>query len=291
MYIAIFTASIILTCCSQMEARVSGEHQPLVLGHAEGLVEVGELLYSDNFDNLDRWIAQIEEVTNCDHEPRLKTLNGVFDAFMPCGGTTVWFDTRIDGPVTILFDVVLPSTYRDSQGLVPRDLNMFWHASDPAGGDGILTTQDDLYNGAFVSYRSILGYYASLGGRENTSTRLRRYPRWDIGGQEVDEILLSHRDNNPDYRIVPNHIHRIQIVTFQDLQQFIVDGRVVYEIRAGFPVTVFTTDRRTEERIYDTGDFPVYEGGWFGFRMLRSHYRYSNFRVYRLHETTSNSNN
>jgi hypothetical protein len=68
-----------------------------------------------------------------------------------------------------------------------------------------------------------------MGGRENTTTRFRRYPRTE-DGSAVTHISLADRDEQQEYLI---HTHTIQLVVYKDVVQYIVDGRVFYEIRKG----------------------------------------------------------
>ncbi|TVQ16539.1 MAG: right-handed parallel beta-helix repeat-containing protein, partial [Balneolaceae bacterium] len=158
--------------------------------------------------------------------------------------------------------------------------NVFWHASDPNDAANVLN--NELYTGVFSSYHKQRGYYASMGGRDNTTTRFRRYPRTE-GGSAVTHISLADRDEQQEYLIKPDHTHTIQLVVYKDVVQYIVDGRVFYEIREGDEVTLEGSESDRDGRaLYDTDRFPAYDGGWVGFRMVNSHHVYSNFRVYRL---------
>ena len=75
-------------------------------------------------------------------------------------------------------------------------------------------------------------------------------------------------------------------MAYDDVIQYIVNGRVVYEISEGDEVQVEARDEKEakvlEDAVYDLKRFPVYEEGYFGFRMVGTHHLYSNFQVYEL---------
>lgn len=251
---------------------------PEVLGYGEGKFKIGEEIYRNDFENDNDWILQIEESDEAT-EPRVVFDEGMLDILMPGRGATIWNRTKFTGPVAITYTVKAPTTYVDEMGIVVRDINSFWHASDPNSPQDIFN--DDKYTGAFVSYHNQQGYYASMGGRDNTTTRFRRYPR-EKNGSPVDHISLSERDGIDGYLIQPDKTHAIQLVVFEDVIQYIVDGQVFYEIRDGDTVTIAKEDGSEEEVIYTAERFPVYSEGWFGFRLVNTHHQYSNFRVHRL---------
>ena len=88
--------------------------------------------------------------------------------------------------------------------------------------------------------------------------------------------------------ITPGKWHTIQLVAFGDIVQYIVDGRVVYEIRKGDLISVEVPaiknggERSTKNCVYNADDFPPHTSGYFGLRMVRSHHQYKNLTVYRL---------
>jgi hypothetical protein len=140
---------------------------------------------------------------------------------------------------------------------------------------------DSRYTGNFGSYHELEGYYASTGGRNNTTTRFRRYPR-EIDGKPADHIALDSRDHDKAYLLTPGKTHTVQLVACNGNVQYIVDGKVVYEIRYGDMVTVNRPGQEPAKVRYTRERFPAYKDGWFGFRMTTSYHIYSNFRVYRL---------
>jgi hypothetical protein len=86
--------------------------------------------------------------------------------------------------------------------------------------------------------------------------------------------------------ITPHKVMSIQLVAFDDVIQYIVDGELVYEIAAGDQIQVETRDkagkRMMQKAVYDLERFPVYREGYFGFRMVGTHHIYTNFRVHAL---------
>lgn len=62
----------------------------------------------------------------------------------------------------------------------------------------------------------------------------------------------------------------------------------MYEIRKGDLVSIEVPpkdlggEKSSENRIYNTDEFPPHTEGYFGFRMVRSHHQYKNLAIYRL---------
>jgi len=108
----------------------SDEPLPVVTGYGEGLFEIGNLIYWDDFKHLNHWDFQIQE---SDHrtEPRISVKDGKMSVLMPARGATIWFRHKIEGPVAIVYKVKAPTTHQHIDGVVPRDINNFWHASNP----------------------------------------------------------------------------------------------------------------------------------------------------------------
>ncbi len=251
---------------------------PVIEGYGEGLFQVGDLIYEDNFKNDADWIIQVEE-TEASSEPRIDFFNGFLEVLLPGRGATIWNRNEFSGNIAITYKVKVPSTYVNELGVVVRDVNTFWHASHPENPKDLFDKEK--YTGAFPSYHTLHGYYASMGGRDNTTTRFRRYPRitHDRG---IDHIALSEKDRLQDYLIQPDKTHTIQLVVYDDVVQYLVDGKVFYEIREGDTVQISKADGTMEDVTYNTNQFPAYSEGWFGFRLVNTHHIYSDFRVYRL---------
>jgi hypothetical protein len=117
--------------------------------------------------------------------------------------------------------------------------------------------------------------------RGNHTTRFRRYPR-EAGGKPFAHIALNDRDDQEDYLITPGAWHTVQLVACDGLVQYIVDGKVVYEIKDGDAITMETPEAGRIPLTYTLKQFPAYSEGYFGFRLVRTHHRYKNLAVYQL---------
>lgn len=254
------------------------QSEPVVVGYGKGLFKIGKLIYSDALENSDDWAVQIEE-SDAEIKPRIKFGNESLNVLMPDRGATIWNRNKFQGSIAITYKVKAPTKYVQELGIVARDINSFWHASAPEIPDQIFN--QNKYTGAFTSYHKQQGYYASMGGRDNTTTRFRRYPRVK-DDENVNHISLSDKDGDEGYLIQPDKTHTIQLVAFNDVIQYIVDRKVFYEIRAGDTVRVALADGTHKKMEYTEDRFPSYNEGWFGFRLVNTHHIYSDFRVYRL---------
>ena len=124
------------------------------------------------------------------------------------------------------YDVAAP------KGVQPRDINNFWLATDPVDPDRGLF-DSDRYTGKFSSYDKMHGYYASTGGGgavANLTTRMRRYPR-EVDGKPAEHIALNDKDGQPGYLITPDKVMSVQLVAYDDVVQYIVDGKMRGGIR------------------------------------------------------------
>ena len=144
------------------------------------------------------------------------------------------------------------------------------------------------YTGSFGSYDKMHGYYASTGGGgaiANLTTRMRRYPR-EVNGKPAEHVALNDKDGQPGYLITPDKVMTVQLVAYDDVIQYIVNGKLNYQIARGDRIQVEGRDRdgkpAMREAVYDLDRFPVYREGYFGFRMVGTHHIYTNFRVYAL---------
>jgi len=267
--------------------------EPLVLGKAQNRFEIGNLIAQDDFQSLANWNVQVQERDG--FEPaRIEAKDGWLDCFLPGRGASIWFQEKLKTRVTITYEVVCPEPSPAVKGISPRDINNFWLASDPEGKDLFDKTR---YTGKFSTYDKIHAYYASTGGGRagdaNRTIRLRRYPR-EIEGQPAAHLYLNERDAEKEHLIRPNEVMSVQLVAYDDLIQYIVDGKLVYE--AAYGDLVKTEDLRKDGKISEKGivrpgrtrytkeTFPFYREGYFGFRMVGTHHRYRNFRVYKLQE-------
>lgn len=262
----------------------SDEPKPVIVGHAFGRYEVAERLATSDFSDPSEWVVQTEEKPS-EHHPEIRFSRGAMDVWMPDRGVTIWYENHLQGPIAIVYRVTAPSTrlLDDFETIMPRDINVFWNAFDP-GPDGtqhLPPFDSTRFTGAFPSYNKQHGYYASTGGGYNRTTRFRRYPR-SVDGQPAAHIALNERDGDAEYMITPDVTYTVQVVAARDIVQYIVDGRVVYEMQYGDEVAVEQPGRSSGQTIYTATNYPPYPGGWFGFRLLKSHHRFTHFSVYRL---------
>ena len=257
---------------------VARELSPQVLGKGKGLFRIGERIVQDDFENLDSWVVQLQEREG---KAWVKAQDKVLDCFVPDRGCTVWFKEKLKTRVTITYDVLCPISKDGGKGLQPSDLNHFWMASDPEAK----LFDSARFSGKFGDYDVMHGYYASSGGGRNTTTRMRRYPR-EVKGEPVEHLALTERDGQADFLITPEKLMTVQLVAYDDVIQYIVDGRLVYETSAGDKIQVERRDdqgkRVLADSVYDLKSFPVYDEGYFGFRMVSTHHIYSNFQVHEL---------
>lgn len=273
------------------QAKEIAHHRPQVLGHGIGLFKIGAKLAQDDFESLENWVVQIQAKDGFP-PPIVAPRNNTLDCLLPGRGCTVWFKEKFPTRITITYEVLCPTPDPAIKGVQPRDINNFWMSSDPAEPDqGIFDPKH--YTGAFGSYDKMHGYYASTGGGgaeiANRTTRMRRYPR-KVDGKPAEHVALNDKDEEPGYLITPDKVMKVQLVAYDDVVQYIVDRKLVYQIRRGDKIHIEGRDDAgnpiSKEALYDLDRFPVYREGYFGFRMVGTHHIYSNFRVYRLQPAT-----
>lgn len=266
--------------------RIVAEDGPVVLGHGVGLFKVEALVAQDDFDNLSNWEIQIQQ------RPGRLPANVVaqdnsLDCLVPDRGCTVWFKQKLSTRITITYDVLCPTAKPPVAGVQPRDINNFWMASDPLEPDESLF-DSARYTGAFGSYDKLHGYYASTGGGgaiANLTTRMRRYPR-EVNGKPAAHVALNDKDQQQGYLITPDKLMSVQLVAYDDVVQYIVDRKLVYQIGHGDKIRIEQRDSEGQpiarEAIYDLDRFPAYREGYFGFRMVGTHHIYTNFKIHAL---------
>jgi hypothetical protein len=271
---------------SKPESITVPDSKPLVLGHGLNRFKIGELIAEDDFENLDNWVVQIQ--TQPDFPPaKVLAKNNTLDCLVPGRGCTAWFKQKFPTRVTITYNVLCPTPAPAIRGVQPRDINNFWMATDALDRDqGLFDSAR--YVGKFNSYDKLLGYYASTGGggrTGNRTTRMRRYPR-TLDEKPAEHLALKDKDGKPDFMIRPDKVMSVQLVAFDDVVQYIVDGKLVYQIARGDQIQVESRDdkgdRKTEAARYDLDRYPVYDEGYFGFRMVATHHVYSQFQVHAL---------
>jgi len=256
--------------------------EPAVLGHGVGLFKVGELLLADDFETLDNWVVQLQDRSG-PVPAKVRVKDNQLDCFVPGRGCTVWFKEKLKTGITITYDVLCPTSNQAIEGLRPRDINNFWMCSDPVDRDQGLF-DSTRFTGSFKTYDKMHGYYASTGGGKETSptTRMRRYPR-EVDGKPAPHIALNDKDGRFGYLIHPDQVMKVQLVAFDDLVQYIVDGKLIYQMKHDDRVTIEGPENDGSNlATYSADRFPTYREGYFGFRMVGTHHIYSNFRVYAL---------
>ena len=266
-----------------------------VLGYGVGTFSIGEELFRTDFSDSSQWTIQVEQKDEPLKE-RIKFQDNMLDLYMPARGCTAWLKQKFVGPIMITYQVRCPLETIHFPEIQARDINNFWHCSGVKKETDLFDSKS--FDGGFRSYSKMQGWYASTGGggrKGNRTTRFRRYPR-EIDGTPCPHISLKERDGQKEFLITPGKWHTIQLVAFDDLAQYIVDGSVVYQIRKGDSVTIEVPskqpggERTVEQRVYDPEKFPPYTEGYFGFRMVRSHHQYKNLSVHRLKPVNSSPN-
>jgi len=170
---------------------------------------------------------------------------GVLEIDVP-SGATVWFKQRLRGPYVIEYT----ATPVSAGGVNDRvsDLNNFWNATDVRSPEDIFATPR---GGALDEYDHLTTYYVGYGANYNTTTRLRRY----IGQPGVRPLIHDYTEP----LLTANAPHRVRIVSQGSTVRWWNNGRLVF----------------------DYTDPEPYTAGHFAFRTTWSHFRISEFRVWR----------
>ena len=204
-------------------------------------------------------------------------------------GCTIWLKNKLKGAIMISYRVTAPSSFNESNNIVPRDINQFWMAQTPDSIDvnakgGLFDVKK--YNGDFKSYDLLQTYYASTGGGHtidyNKTTRLRRYPR-KINNVQVAHQGANSRDDDKEFLIQPDKEHFIQLIAADDIVQYIFDGKIVYQFKKGDSVDILNdANTNVSKGIWGEAPYTIYKEGYFGFRMTRTHHIYSDVKIYQL---------
>ncbi|MGJ8653883.1 MAG: DUF6250 domain-containing protein [Opitutaceae bacterium] len=280
----------ILSACAHTDSKSAAEVEPVVVGYGTDMFTVGELLYQSDFSDEENWQLQIQKDPGAKEQPKVKIGDGMLDLYMPATGCTAWLKKKFSGPIAITYEVKCPLETINGDSIQARDINNFWHCSDPRDFDAILTSTDTNYHGGFVSYHEMQGYYASTGGGGhvgNQTTRFRRYPRWE-NGKDIPHVSLNDKDGKAEYSITPGKWHTIQLVACDGMVQYIMDGKVFYEIKYGD--TIMSESRENgspvqTEQAYTRETYPPFNEGYFGLRLVRTHHQYRNVKVHQLEQT------
>ncbi|MCI3270800.1 DUF6250 domain-containing protein [Streptomyces cylindrosporus] len=171
---------------------------------------------------------------------------GMLEVDVPAGAT-VWFRQRLDGPYVIEYTATAVS----EGGVDDRvsDLNNFWNATDVRSPDDIFATRR---GGALAEYDYLRTYYVGYGANTNTTTRLRRY----VGQAGARPLVYDYTEP----LLVANEPNRVRIVSDGPTVRWWNNGRLVF----------------------DYEDQEPYTSGHFAFRTTWSHFRISDFKVWRL---------
>ncbi|MFE6623444.1 DUF6250 domain-containing protein [Streptomyces sp. NPDC057740] len=171
---------------------------------------------------------------------------GVLEIDVP-SGATVWFRKRLEGPYVLEYTATAVSAGGPNDRV--SDLNNFWNAVDVRSPDDLFATPR---GGALEEYDHLKTYYAGYGANYNTTTRLRRY----VGEAGVRPLVFDYTEP----LLVANQPNRVRIVSDGSTVKWWNNGRLVF----------------------DHTDQEPYTSGHFAFRTVWSHFRVSDFRVWRL---------
>lgn len=205
----------------------------------------GTLLHQDDFrEGLDQWHVEIER------PGRIAAQMGVMEIDVP-GGVTLWFKPRLSGPVAIEFQATaIKARGRNDRG---ADLNVFWMANN---GDGAVPVFAHKRTGRTSDYDTLHGYFASLGGDNNTRSRFLRY-----AGERPRALLEpEHELSTQDALLPANRSVTVTLVAS--------GGRIEYW--------------RNTQRLFELSDQQPWRQGWFAIRTMQSHLKISRLRIYAL---------
>ena len=253
--------------------------RPVVAGYGVESFTVGEQLYATDFDDPENWDIQLQERADSPLKGRFAFADGMLDIYAPNTGCTAWLKRDFEGPLAIVYRFRCPKETQRDEGISPRDANNFWMASDPDPKGSLFDRTR--YTGDFGDYSRMHAYYASSGGRKNSSVRMRRYPHQNKAGKGITHLALTAQDGNRKFLLTAGKWHTVQLVAFNDIIQYFFDGQLVYEMRAGDRVRIERNKKETQGA-YDVKRFPPYTHGYFGFRLTSTHHQHKDFAVYRL---------
>ncbi len=204
----------------------------------------GRVLFTDSFDNLAQWTAELEQ------PGKVEARNGELSVDVPAG-CTVWFRPELSGPVLIQYEARMVRAGGPTDRV--SDLNAFWMATDSRSPGDLFATRR---SGKFADYDRLRTYYVGQGGNTNTTTRFRRYTG-DAGNRP---LLPEHDLHKPEVLLRPNVWQTVQLVAMGNRIQYYRDGAL----------------------IFDFTDAAPYTRGHFGFRTTKSHVQLRRFAVYRI---------
>jgi hypothetical protein len=200
---------------------------------------IDKMLLQENFTSLNNWVIekdkkQSEKVFTENNKLILDTYDGV----------SVWFKQELKRNILISFKrkVVMDSC----KNCRLSDLNQFFMTTEPNGSLSFNR------KGGFAEYDSLNMYYVGMGGNYNSTTRFRKYNKGDkkIVGEFTDAAHL----------LEPNKEYLIEIVCYNGLIQFKVDGSIFFSWK----------------------DEQPYTHGYFAIRSTRSKQEISDLKIYQL---------
>lgn len=260
--------------------------KPKVLGLGKNFFTIGDVLFEDKLNSSEKfesnWLVQMNNQGNFERYAKIN--DGKLEVQDP-SGCTIWFKEKLQGPVCITYKIVV-SSERDTGNIIrPRDINNFWMAGEIGNLDNVLDSNK--YTGKFSNYHKMQGYYASIGGgsleQNNRTHRMRIYPRVK-NNKKCEHLALINQDDNPEFKIIPGKKYEIQLLAFNDLIQFVVNNELVYELKYGMQATATTDNKQFYDSGYVPENYPVYNEGYFCFRMTHSFHKYYDFKVFELDE-------
>jgi hypothetical protein len=286
---------VIFCCCNVTKnnktALATIKENVALIGYAadvfkvDGIVEKDPLNDENKFKN--NWIIQ-QSNEDANLERYTKIVEGKLEVEDP-RGCTIWYKKKLQGAMMISYKVTAPSSYTKGNDIMPRDINQFWMANTATDIDvnakgGLFDAEK--FDGGFKAYDELNTYYASTGGgnvtNNNRTTRFRQYPR-SVNGKLSNHLALNDKDDQSEFLIAPNKEHTIQLVAANDIVQYIFDGKIVYQIKSGDTVELFNDGTKQKSKaVWGSETFKIYNEGYFGFRLTRTHHTYSDFKVYRL---------
>jgi len=289
--ISTFLAIICFSFCFFQGQSQNKKAKEKLYGYAANQYVIASLLFRDKLKNQSdfekNWIVQMSQ-TNPEINRYARIENKKLEVHDP-RGSTIWYKNKLKGPIMICYKVTVPTSHNQGNVIMARDINQFWMANTPNSNNPFAKGglfDDTLYDGDFKSYDGIQSYYASTGGGNitvnNRTTRMRKYPR-KVDDKLVDHLGLNYRDEVPEFLIVPNKEHQIQLIAANDIVQYIFDGKIVYEIKNGDTIDILNdATKNVTKAIWGKAPWFCYNEGFFGFRMTRSHHIYSDFKVFKL---------
>jgi len=225
---------IILTSCTYGKSHIEIKKDTIKYNQ-------GKLLYADDFDNnTDQWFSEFE----IPEFSKVSIENNKLDLIAK-KGATIWFKQKLSGNYIVMYDEVVVN----EGGINDRisDMNVFWMATNPAGGFFNL-------DGKFPSYDLLHLYYAGIGGNNNGTTRFRKYT-----GVLADKAVIKEYTDS-SHLLEGNKLYKIKII--------VNNGRSLLYVN--------------DELYFDYTDPNPYVEGYFGFRTTRTHQRFDNFRIYEI---------